>query len=514
MKNNKFLVYLILILVFTLFISTFVFANDTNVYDCLTDEGEDLCVIEPNYNSILPTPELYSTINDNLICGVYFTGIGCPHCAKIDPILFKETLPNNPNLVIIELEAKQKRENAIFIVDYDEIYNSGFSIPFLILNKENVYHYDNIIVDFLDNNFNNLTNNNCPLPTSIYPKGATSFLELNLNNLEGKPIIWKGDRALEKTGDSAITSEQLHLLLTDENIDSILKDIPHNHLEDNYLTYSGDVIFFYNTAEMDGWKFYWNGECNIEDQNLAVCEPGTEYGETDKANYERLSLIKVIGLALADAVNPCAFAVLLMLLLAITTSNPEKKKRMLLSGLAFTLSIFVMYFLYGLLLVTFFGSFTGNISVIIYKVFAVVAILLGIWQLKDFFYYRPGNVGTEMPLGLRPKVNKLISKATSPRGAMVIGIFITLFLLPCTIGPYIIATSSLAFIDLMKSIPLLLLYNLIFVIPMIVLTFLVYFGIKKINDLGAWKQKNIKYMHLVAGSIILLLGVLMLFGLL
>ncbi|MDD3178572.1 MAG: sulfite exporter TauE/SafE family protein, partial [Candidatus ainarchaeum sp.] len=207
-----------------------------------------------------------------------------------------------------------------------------------------------------------------------------------------------------------------------------------------------------------------------------------------------------------------AFAVLLMLLLTITTYSSNNKNKILKSGLLFTLSIFIMYFLYGLIFISLFKSFSGATSIIAYKVFAIIAIILGVLQIKDFFNYKPGTIGTEMPMGLRPKVQKLIKKATSPIGAFVVGLFVTVFLLPCTIGPYVVATNSLALIDILKSIPLLLLYNLIFIIPMIIITLIVYFGISKIQDIGEWKQKNIRYFHLVAGAIILLLGLLMLFG--
>lgn len=522
MKLNK-LFFIIIIFFSLLLVVGHLFADDS----CIdTDTNEDLCVINPNdKNGLFPSFDV-NYLNDNnltdnnlndYICGVYFTGIGCPHCAKIDPYLFKETLPYNNNIVIIEFEVKSKRENAQFAIPYDNIYKSGLEIPFLIVNEDNVYYYDSIRNNFIENNFNDLKTNTCPLPPSVYENGETSFNNLNLNKINGSPVIWLNDRGLEKTGKSNIDAILLKRLLTDQNIDSVLNQIPHKHVDEKFLIYSGGVVFFDNAIVLDGWRFYFNGVCVDNDSNQIICQDTNttnDYGTTDKPNYERLSLIKVISLALTDAVNPCAFAVLLMLLLAITTSNPKSKKKILLSGLAFSLSIFIMYFLYGLIFITFFKSFSGNISIIFYKAFAVFAVLLGLWHLKDFFYYKPGSIGTEMPMKLRPKVQRLLSKATSPRGAFVIGLFVTVFLLPCTIGPYIIATSSLAFIDLIKSMPLLLLYNLIFIIPMIVITLLIYFGFKKIQDLGKWKEKNIKYLHLISGAIILILGLLMLFGIL
>ena len=100
-------------------------------------------------------------------------------------------------------------------------------------------------------------------------------------------------------------------------------------------------------------------------------------------------------------------------------------------------------------------------------ILGIVAIILGILGIKDFISYRPGGIGTEMPLFLRPKASKLIAKVTSPIGAFGIGAFVTLFLLPCTIGPYIILGGLLADEGVSKAIPSLLLYNFIFIIPML-----------------------------------------------
>jgi cytochrome c biogenesis protein CcdA len=118
-----------------------------------------------------------------------------------------------------------------------------------------------------------------------------------------------------------------------------------------------------------------------------------------------------------------------------------------------------------------------------------------------------------MPMSFRPKVQKLISNVTSPVGAFLVGVVITLFLLPCTIGPYVILGNILSVNSVISSIPLLLLYNIIFIIPMLIITFVVYFGITEVQKVGEWKQRNIKYFHLVAGIILLALSVLMFFGL-
>ena len=180
-----------------------------------------------------------------------------------------------------------------------------------------------------------------------------------------------------------------------------------------------------------------------------------------------ITLIRIITLALADAINPCALAVMTMVLVSILLTNPGKKHKVLMGGLAFTSAVFLGYFFYGLVIIQLFKSFIEFTSLIypyLTNTLAVLAILLGIFNIKDFIRYKPGGLATEMPMKFRPRVKQLIKKITSPRGAFIIGILVTLFLLPCTIGPYIIASGTLSALALMKTIPWLLLYNLIKII--------------------------------------------------
>lgn len=223
-----------------------------------------------------------------------------------------------------------------------------------------------------------------------------------------------------------------------------------------------------------------------------------------------ITLIKTITLALADAINPCALAVMTMVLVAILLENPEKKHRVLLGGIAFTSAVFFGYLFYGIIIIQLFKSFVEFTSAIypyLTKILAVFAILLGILNIKDFIKYKPGSLATEMPLKLRPRVKQLIKRITSPKGAFLIGIFVTLFLLPCTIGPYIILNGILSSMDLIQTLPWLLLYNFIFIIPMIAITLIVYLGLSTTEKVSDWKERNIKYIHLITGLLLIGLGI-------
>jgi cytochrome c biogenesis protein CcdA len=224
-----------------------------------------------------------------------------------------------------------------------------------------------------------------------------------------------------------------------------------------------------------------------------------------------ITLVTIVGLALVNAINPCALAALAMVLLSILLANENKRHKVLLGGLYFALAVFIGYFIYGIIIIKLFQSFADFASVAtpyIRIVLAIFAIGIGMFNIKDYINYKPGGFATEMPLKLRPRVNQIIKGISSPKGAFIAGIFVTLFLLPCTMGPYLVATGNLSSLEFLTTIPYLLLYNLIFIIPMLIITVIVYYGIPP-EKVGEWRDRKIKYIHLIAGLLLIALGIAM-----
>jgi hypothetical protein len=240
-----------------------------------------------------------------------------------------------------------------------------------------------------------------------------------------------------------------------------------------------------------------------------VPEPTTP--EPEEPAY---TIPKVLSLAAVDAVNPCAFSVLLLLLVSIIAYNPGNRRKILYAGLAFTGSVFAMYFVYGLVFIQFFQIIEaiGQVRIYLFRGLAIAAIVFGALNIRDFIRYKPGGVGTEMPIMMRPRVKKILNKITSTKGAAVAGIIVTVFLLPCTVGPYIIAAGILSVFDMIETAPVLLLYNLVFVLPFLGIMGGVYLGMGRVHDVYVWKERNIGKLHLIAGCIILGLGIFMLLG--
>jgi len=217
-----------------------------------------------------------------------------------------------------------------------------------------------------------------------------------------------------------------------------------------------------------------------------------------------ISLAAIAGAAFVDSINPCAIAVLVILLTTLLLQN--KKKRALIGGLCFTLSIFISYFMFGIGII--YTIEVSGLSLLIYRFVGILAVLIGIANLKDAIWYGKGGFVMEIPMSWRPYMKKLIGGVTSPIGAFLIGFLVMLFELPCTGGPYFFVIGLLAKdVNWSIIIPILIFYNLIFILPLVVLTFLIYAGHCTVEKASEWKDKNIKTLHLIAGIVMISIGI-------
>lgn len=253
-----------------------------------------------------------------------------------------------------------------------------------------------------------------------------------------------------------------------------------------------------------------NFEKEIEKADVSVTDfiKSIEKGTTDDSLDESpVALPILINAALVDAINPCAFAVLIILL--ATVINAKGKKQALFSGLLFTLAVFISYLLMGLGVYKVITIF--NLPAVISVAVGILAVLIGLANLKDAFWHGKMFL-MEVPMTWRPKMQEILRKVTSPLGALGAGFLVSLFLLPCTSGPYVVVLGLMAQNGgISKAFSLLILYNVIFILPMIAITLAMYFGLR-MRNLEEWRQRNIRLLHAVAGTIMVLVGAYLLWG--
>jgi thiol:disulfide interchange protein len=225
-------------------------------------------------------------------------------------------------------------------------------------------------------------------------------------------------------------------------------------------------------------------------------------------NFGRITL-----LALVNSVNPCQIAMLSLVLITILTQNQDKKKKILFAGLAFIAAVYLGYLFYGIILVQLFQTFTSFLkegAVYVKYAFATLAMIVGGLQIKDVLFYKKGSFATEMPIWMQSKAKRLIEKITSPKGAFITGFIVTLFLGPCTMAPLLVATETLSTLGLLGALPWLFYFNFIAILPLIIITLLIYRGRASIENISAWKEKHVRKLHLIAGILLLAVGISML----
>lgn len=257
-----------------------------------------------------------------------------------------------------------------------------------------------------------------------------------------------------------------------------------------------------------------NLESKIKNCSEINCECPKSNGSED--SKKQISLSYILGLAAVDAINPCELAVLIILLTAILTKFPKEKNKALKLGLSFSSAIFIMYLIFGLLIIFGFKFLTGIIEISgswFFKLLGAFAMVLGILNIKDAIWRGGGGFIMEVPMKWRPRMKQIIQGVISVKGAFIVGLIVSFFLTPCTAGPYFVAGGVLSTISLFNAIPYLLLYMIVFISPMLAITLIVYFGFMTVENIGGWREKNIKRLHWLAGLILLGLGLSMVLGL-
>lgn len=173
--------------------------------------------------------------------------------------------------------------------------------------------------------------------------------------------------------------------------------------------------------------------------------------------------------ALLDSVNPCAFSVL-FLSIAFLFNLGRSRGGIVVAGLFYIAGIFVVYMGIGLGLLQVLSVF--NIPHGLAKVGAIILITFGLLDLADAFI--PNfPIKLKIPTFAHPRIAKIMHRSSLP-AMLVLGAFVGLFEFPCTGGPYLFVLGLLHDqATFWTGLGYLLLYNLIFVLPLVVALFLV-----------------------------------------
>jgi cytochrome c biogenesis protein CcdA len=204
---------------------------------------------------------------------------------------------------------------------------------------------------------------------------------------------------------------------------------------------------------------------------------------------ESVTLVAIITGGLLDGINPCAFATLIFFI-AYLERVKQKRKTLLYIGLSFSLAVFIGYILVGLGILEFYYQAEESlfISDMIYFVAGFLALLLGSFNVFDYIRVKKNEDPIlQLPRFLKSKRGRIIRVLTQDRGipflvmlAFLVGLGIALLEFVCTgqVLIPILAVIKNASPERFTAYLYLILYNIMFIVPLLLILGFFYFGYK------------------------------------
>jgi cytochrome c biogenesis protein CcdA len=226
--------------------------------------------------------------------------------------------------------------------------------------------------------------------------------------------------------------------------------------------------------------------------------------------FESFGLLTVLGAGLIDGLNPCAFATLVFFISYMAFTG-RKGRDVLLVGAAFALGVFLTYLLVGVGLLKVVQSlvFFTALGRWVYLVTALLCTILAILTFRDCFTVRGGQaseMALKLPAGLKRRIHQVIRENARVRAfvgiAFVTGFVISLIELACTGQVYLPTIMFVLSVPEMaaQAFLYLLLYCLAFILPLIVVFLVSYFGTTS-QQLGLFVTRHTAAIKALTGLV-------------
>lgn len=249
---------------------------------------------------------------------------------------------------------------------------------------------------------------------------------------------------------------------------------------------------------------------------LNDAESQLDTAESDIVNrFHGFGTLAVAGAGLLDGINPCAFATIVFFISYMNLVG-RGRKEMLIAGGAFALAVFVTYLLVGLGTLSFMSylnQFSG-VAKCVYLIAATATFALAGLSLYDAVKAKQGKtkeILLQLPRALKLRIHKVIRERTRTSGviagALVIGFVISALELVCTGQVYLPTLTFVAGLEGLRAdaMAYLLLYNVMFIVPLLVVFGCVYWGTTSMQ-LGGVLQRHLVTVKVGIGVLLFGLG--------
>ena len=217
--------------------------------------------------------------------------------------------------------------------------------------------------------------------------------------------------------------------------------------------------------------------------------------------FKSFSVLTVAFAGLVDGLNPCAFATLIFFVSYLTLSG-RKGREALIVGTTFTLGVFLAYLTVGVgfyKVLDLLGDLLTTLGRWVYGLTALLCAALAVFSFLDYLKARRGEIGDmalNLPHGLRMRINAIIRRGRKSQafvaGAFVTGVVVSFLELACTGQVYL---PTIIFVISqpqmrVRALLFLVLYNLLFILPLVVVFVLVYYGTAGSKQLTRFLQRR------------------------
>jgi cytochrome c biogenesis protein CcdA len=227
----------------------------------------------------------------------------------------------------------------------------------------------------------------------------------------------------------------------------------------------------------------------------------------------QITLPTLIVAGLVDGINPCAFTVLLLFITTLTATLKAGEEniialraRLIGTGGIYIAAVFLTYLALGIGLLNSLSFFTEQHLPA--RIAALIAVLLGLWMLKDYFIPELGW-RLQAPARLGSLARRMGKKVTVP--ALILGGFlIGLCTVPCSGAVYLAVLSLLALQPTaLLGYLYLVLYNVIFILPLVGVL-IAAASRPTLNRIAHWNLHHKEWVRLVLGGGVVIMGLLIL----
>ena len=297
---------------------------------------------------------------------------------------------------------------------------------------------------------------------------------------------------------------------------------PVMFIGDKYLVGTEDIIDNLNKTIEDAVNemsiAYLSTDVDIAESNEPAISQKSQSKIVEKFNNFDIGAIVLAGLI--DGINPCAFTTIIFFISMLSYLG-KTKYQLIVVGIGFTVSVFITYLLLGLGLLGAAKSFLvgSGASRIVTYVVATLTFALALWSFIDFINYIRTKSVKSMTLGLpksiKAKIHKVIRVGIGTHGLVVgslsVGALVALLESVCTGQVYLPVIIFVAKSSELRTTAIfyLILYNLMFILPLVIVLVITYFGVKSEN-LGNFFGRHLALAKFIMALLFLGLGILLL----